>query len=145
MAGNKPGKRGDPPIDTSWHAPFLERLRELGVITYAVRGLNISRKTAYNHREQFPEFAAAWDDALEEATERLEIECTMRARDYSDLLLIFLLKAHKPEKYRETRRYEVSGPNGGPVELATPKEQLERFAELIEKATDGDDGDSEND
>jgi hypothetical protein len=33
--------------------------------------------------------------------------------EYSDTLMIFLLKAHRPEKYRE--RHEVSGPGGGPM------------------------------
>jgi hypothetical protein len=38
--------------------------------------------------------------------------------------LIFLLKAHRPEKYRETTRQEISGPGGGPVQHAdvTPAE-----------------------
>lgn len=36
-------------------------------------------------------------------------------RRYSDLLTIFLLKAHRPDKYRETTRQELSGPAGGPI------------------------------
>lgn len=41
-------------------------------------------------------------------------------REYSDTLAIFLLKAHKPEKYRE--RHEHTGPNGGPIQF----EKIER-------------------
>jgi hypothetical protein len=141
---DKPRKKGQKGPDTSWHDAFLERLADIGVVAYAVQGLNVRRRTAYEHREKFPEFAKRWDEALDAATEKLEIECTHRARDYSDLLMIFLLKAHKPEKYRETRRYEVTGPGGGPVELATPQERAKKLAALLEKATNGDD-DSDDD
>lgn len=41
-------------------------------------------------------------------------------REFSDTLAIFLLKAHKPEKYRE--RYEHTGPGGGPIQF----ERIER-------------------
>jgi hypothetical protein len=48
-----------------------------------------------------------WDEALEDACDILEAEAWKRARDKSDLLLIFLLKAHRPAKYRETTRHEI--------------------------------------
>jgi hypothetical protein len=70
--------------------------------------------------------------AKEMAADRLEEEAWRRAVDgvdepvgfyrgkpsawvkrYSDTLLIFLLKALRPEKYRE--RYEHSGPEGGAI------------------------------
>ena len=35
--------------------------------------------------------------------------------DYSDTLLIFLLKGLRPQKYRE--RYEHTGANGGPIAI----------------------------
>jgi hypothetical protein len=36
-------------------------------------------------------------------------------REYSDTLLIFLLKGARPQKYRDNVRQEVSGPNGAPL------------------------------
>jgi hypothetical protein len=36
-------------------------------------------------------------------------------RKYSDTLLIFLLKANRPEKFKE--RHEHSGPKGGPIQV----------------------------
>jgi len=63
-------------------------------------------------------FAAAWDDAVNQGTDVLEAEALRRAKDrfneprfyegdvcghvrkYSDTLLIFLLKARRPEKYQ---------------------------------------------
>lgn len=39
-------------------------------------------------------------------------------REYSDTLAIFLLKAHDPERYRENSRMELTGANGGPVQIS---------------------------
>ena len=73
-------------------------------------------------------FRADWDEALEEARELLEAEARRRAaigvdepvfykgkvvghiRKYSDNLLMFLLKAHWPEKFRDNYAVEHSGP-----------------------------------
>ncbi len=55
--------------------------------------------------------------------------------DYSDTLLIFLLKGALPEKYADRR--QVSGPEGGPVSLAaidlsvSPEEAAKQYRELI--------------
>ena len=114
-----------------WHAPFLKRLCETANVSAACRRAKISRVVAYEDRKEYPEFAAAWEEALEIATEALELEARRRAergvldpvyqggvkvgtvRKYSDTLLIFLLKAHKPEKYADRRQH--SGPDGGPI------------------------------
>jgi hypothetical protein len=49
--------------------------------------------------------------------------------EYSDTLLIFLLKGIRPEKYRE--RFEHSGPEGGPIEFSDARAyiaaKLEKF------------------
>lgn len=37
-------------------------------------------------------------------------------REYSDTLAIFLMKAHRPEKYRDTVRNEHTGKGGGPID-----------------------------
>jgi hypothetical protein len=66
----------------------------------------VSRPVVYAHRARSQEFAAAWDVALEDACDRLEMIALERARSVSDTLLIFLLKAHRPAKYRE--RWQAS-------------------------------------
>ena len=88
-------------IDTSWHDRFLELLTTSCNVTLSARGAGIDRKTVYRHYEMFADFAAAWDDAKEAAIEILEAEAWQRARKQSDTLMIFLLKAHKPEKYQD--------------------------------------------
>lgn len=104
---------------------FLEALRAAGNVTDACRATDLPRRTVYEWRDADAEFAAAWSDALDEAADTMEREAFRRAvegvdkpvygslgrgagtgevgriREYSDTLLIFLLKAARPDKYRE--------------------------------------------
>jgi len=98
---------------------FLETLRDTANASAAARAASVNRRTGYNWRDENPEFAADWDEALEEATDALEAEARRRALDgvakpvfyqgeecgtvqeYSDTLMTLLLKAHRPDKYKE--------------------------------------------
>lgn len=98
---------------------FLARLSEVGNVSHACLHARIPRRTAYDWRAQDPEFAAAWDAALDVGIDALEDEAMRRAlegtdepvfykgeecgaiRRYSDTLTIFLLKAHRPDKYKD--------------------------------------------
>lgn len=99
-------KPAAPALDVSWHGKFIEILSSTCNVTLAAKGAGIDRTSAYDHYKRLPDFAAAWDDAKEAAVEILEAEAWSRARKQSDTLIIFLLKAHKPEKYRE--KFEVN-------------------------------------
>lgn len=60
---------------------------------------------------------------------------------YSDGLTSLLLKAHRPEKYRDNTALELTGKNGGPVELsqherASKLGRLLAMARLRKQATD---------
>ena len=99
---------------------FLQALTETVNVTLACRRAGIPRRTAYDWREQDAAFAGRWDEALEEGIDLLEAELQRRAfegverpityrgeqvgtwRYYSDALAMFLLKAHRPERYRGT-------------------------------------------
>lgn len=113
--------------DVSWHDKFLAQLRLVPNVTKACDVAGIARITAYEHRSSFESFAAAWDDAIDEAIERLEYEMHRRAyegtdkpviyqgeitetyKEYSDTLAIFLAKAHRPDKYRERSEVKTDG------------------------------------
>lgn len=112
---------------------FLDLLRETGNVTLAARACGMSRSRIYELRQREQAFADAWDDAVEEALDRIEREVLRRAvegveepvfyqgkvcghiRRYSDNLLMFFLKAHRPDKYRE--RYEVRQDKPGSVNI----------------------------
>jgi hypothetical protein len=114
-----------------WPARFIAELRKRGIVLDAAKATRVSRSTAYKLRDSSPEFKEQWNEALDEAADVMEGEAFRRAvkgvrrpvyqggkragyvQEYSDTLLIFLLKGARPHKFREVR--ELSGPGGGPV------------------------------
>lgn len=122
---------------------FLIALGSGASVTRAAVIAGWSRQSAYNYRKDDEEFAAEWDEAVEEGTDLLEDEARRRAteglvqykfdkhgdplqnpvtggpyfeRQYSDTLLIVLLKSRRPNKYRDNTRHEITGKNGGKIE-----------------------------
>jgi len=93
-----------------WKDAFLAVLRGSGNIRESCEQAGISRETAYKWKKQDKVFADKWEDSKEDAIEALEHEAHTRAMESSDVLLMFLLKALRPEKYRE--RYEHRIPEG---------------------------------
>jgi hypothetical protein len=111
-----------------WSPVFLRCLTEKGNVSEAAKEANVSRTIVYRHRSNNDRFKKAWDDALAQAADVLEAEAWRRAVEgveepvgwyqgkpggtvtrYSDTLLIFLLKAHKPDKFRENISVSQSG------------------------------------
>ena len=97
---------------------FCEVLASGCTVSEAAKAVALTRRTAYNERDRDKAFADAWEDAYEAGTDVLEAEAVRRARGYteirinkngkayevtrySDLLLIFILKARRPEKFRD--------------------------------------------
>lgn len=109
---------------------FLATLRETCNVSVAARAAKIGRSTAYDWRRDDPEFAAAWDDAEEEAVDALEMRARERALDSSDRMMEILLKAHRPDKYVDKLRSEVSGPNGAPISFNVSTLTDEQLAAL---------------
>ncbi len=61
-----------------WKGVFLAHLREMPVVTPAAEKAGIDRSTAYLARQTDPEFAAAWDSAMEAGIDRAEQEAIRR-------------------------------------------------------------------
>ncbi len=91
---------------------FLTMLAETCNVSEAARAANIGRRTAYDWKAADADFSAAWDDAEDEAVDKLEKVARDRAIDGSDRMLEILLKAHRPEKYVDRVRNELSNPDG---------------------------------
>lgn len=113
---------------------FLAALAETGVVRKACRAIDMSREHMYKLRDGDEEFREQWNRALrigmgnvedalyERAVEGVEepvfhmgLQCGA-VRKYSDTAAIFLLKAHDP-KYRERQGIELTGANGGPLNI----------------------------
>lgn len=104
---------------------FLEEFRVHGNVSKACLTIGIVRRRVYDWRECDVEFAAAFAEAEIEATDHMEAEMYRRAvvgtekpvyqgkelvgtiREFSDTLLIFMLKARNPAKYRDNVRVEL--------------------------------------
>lgn len=88
-------------------------------VSHSAREAGFSRQSAYEWRAADETFAKEWDEAEQEAIDLLEKTAWDRAtgEDKSDRMLEILLKAHKPEKYVDKIRSELSGPNGGPIPI----------------------------
>lgn len=125
---------------------FLAALADTGNISRSAIAAGIKRGLHYKWLEEDEEgtYLARVNEALDTAADELEAEARRRAieglrrykfdragqplqhpetnepyyeLEYSDPLLIFLLKGAKPSTYRE--RHEVTGAGGGPVQVET--------------------------
>jgi hypothetical protein len=84
-----------------WVPRFLEVYAATGNVRLAAGAAGVSRDTPYKRAQTSPTFAAAWLRAREDAVDMLEAEARRRALATSDQLLMFLLRADRPERYRE--------------------------------------------
>lgn len=116
---------------------FFEMKAQTDNIGLSAKAAGYSRRVVYEYRDEDDEFSKRWQEAEEEHIERLEMAADQRAvegvtepvfyqgqqcgtvKKYSDTLLMFRLKAKAPEKYRDRQeiKSELSGPNGGPIEV----------------------------
>lgn len=120
-----------------WETQFLEGLAKTANVTLAAAGAGICRQTAYLWRKESQSFAEQWDDAIQQAVDSLAQVAWERAmhgvekpvyqqgrlvgsmREYSDALTMFLLKAHRPDRYNVVRHtHEHFGPGRGPIPIA---------------------------
>lgn len=101
----------------------LDALMDGATMGTAAARAGVHRSTVYRWREADETFEAKLTRALDIGTDALEDEATRRGvegterpvfhkgqvcgyvRDYSDVLLMFILKARRPEKYRD--RYQA--------------------------------------
>ena len=90
-----------------WQAVFLRALRHNPNVTAAFRAAHISNFTAYKYREQDEAFAAKWNEALDASVDEVEETAFRIAKDGDNQMIQFVLKAFRPERYRETSRMEI--------------------------------------
>ena len=98
---------------------FLSELVATGSVSRAASATGMPRNALHELRVADPAFAKAWDEALDGAMDAIEEEARRRAiegteepvfyqgkqiglvRKYSDALLMFLLRAHRPTRFGE--------------------------------------------
>jgi len=154
-----------PADEKNWRPAFLKALSKSPNVAAAARRAKISRQHAYETRKVEPDFAADWDAALGESWDAAVGEMYRRAvrgtlkpvfhqgehigdvREYSDTLLIFALKSHRPETYNLPVRNEHTGADGKPIQAQVDVkldlsklslDELLQMRQMVSKATDED-------
>jgi hypothetical protein len=125
-----------------WAKAFLAALEVDGIVLRAAKAAEISPRQAYRYRKENKEFFAAWEEAEQIGSETLVQAAYIRAvegwdenitangrvigtkRVYSDQLLALMLKAKRPTEYRERQSVEVSGKDGGAIEINDGRAKL---------------------
>jgi hypothetical protein len=114
---------------------FLKAFAELAYIGLAAKKAGIHRGTHYKWLDEDPEYEEAFKHLKEDVIEMLEREADRRGhdgilkpilyegvivhhiREYSDTLLIFRLKALKPEMYRDNVKIDASMKHSGAIKV----------------------------
>jgi hypothetical protein len=106
----------------SWENRFIHEIARMPSVKAACQAAKISRTEAYRRRSEDAAFRARWNDALAEGVDALEAAAVRRALRSSDSLLMFLLRAHRPEVFdRDHAIVREQGPPAGivPVKVET--------------------------
>ena len=100
-----------------WRPAFLKGFAKAGTVTGGCEKAGIAPTTAYRARQRDEKFALAWADIEAGVTLHLESRAVELALAGEVRLIEFLLRARRPEVYREQYLLEHTGPGGGPVEV----------------------------
>ncbi len=136
---------------------FLEAFKICGRLTKAAQLAGVTRGLHYRWLAEDPDYVREFNQARAELVDLLIDEAVRRAREgtqrpvfyqgeqcgvvleYSDALMIALLKAWAPE-FRD--KVEHSGPGGGPIALSAERlkllsdDELAALTGLLEKLSD---------
>lgn len=131
---------------------FLRIYAQVGSISKVCQIMGIGRRTVQMYAQKHPEYRERMNEAKEECTERMEAEAIRRGTDgyeepvfykgvqvstirkFSDILLIFMLKALRPEVYRENTNVHI--PEGITVKLVKDFRQYKARQEKIKNGSD---------
>jgi len=95
-------------------------------------GTGWCKNVAYDWRNSDPDFAAAWDSAIQSGTDHLEDIARKRAASRSDILLMFLLKSRNRERFSDRIGIDFS--------RATPEQVAAAFRQIPLEKLDGNTG-----
>jgi hypothetical protein len=92
-----------------WRPKFLDALATEGTVSRACIVAGVSRQHAYRERQANEDFAISWHDVEESLTDGLERKAVEVAMGGDTRMIEFLLKARRPERYRDNVKVEHTG------------------------------------
>lgn len=133
-----------------WRPVFLASLSQCGNMTVAAKKAGVHRVTACDEKAKNPEFKKACDAAMDQACDLLEKEAYRRGvigvkrpvtiagereivQEYSDVLLIFLLKGGRPEKFKDRWEGKLNAEHVHRVAGQSPEQLNEQTANRVRK------------
>lgn len=137
---------------------FFKALAENKTIGDAAKIAGYSRRSVYDYADEDPEFKEKFNDAKEDIAERLEKEADVRAvegytagyktvyiegkpksvpiKRKSDALLMFRLRALKPEIYRDNYNPDVEELEAPPIKVEFAVSEPVRTVEVTRGKTE---------
>ena len=119
--------------------------KRLGIVTQAAKDVGIARSTHYDWMESDPEYKKAVD-ALEDVVLDFGEQCLFeQMRDGTPASTIFFMKYKGRKRGYETRTV-LTGPDGGPIEVATvdpTKLSTAAIKEILNAQANDDDPDTD--
>ena len=118
-AGNgrkRNGKRTPWKFGAKTREKFLALLREGVGKCQAARSLKLDPHTPSEYAREHPEFGTAVEDARLESIEEVEDALFQAAVSGNVTACIFFLANRAPDRWRDVKRQELTGPDGGPIE-----------------------------
>lgn len=111
---------------------FLKGLQDTGTVLHAAELADIHRNTAYLWRQIDPEFKAAWDAALEDATDVVERSLYRQAISEKNIVATIFYLKHNRAKYREETRIIVAKEVDETIDRAIAAHQLPTSLEPVD-------------
>ena len=135
--------------DFSWHTKFVKLLGTNANVRAACSGCGVGRTTAHEHYHRFPDFAAAWDEAIESGLDNLftvamdhaangtrrpiyhQGKCVGHATEHDHRLLEWILSRKRPNEFGDRKRIDLSAQ----VNRMTEEEEVQAHHEAMESIT----------
>jgi hypothetical protein len=138
-------------VTTEKKAVFLDMVVKTGGnVTKAAKAVGLAPKSLYEHRNKNDAFRSAWDEAVKQGADLLIEEAMRRAvkgvldpvyqggfcvghkRQYSDSLLMFLIKGRRPE-FKDSANIAINNHTETNVTLTVEERVKQRVNNLKER------------